>query len=318
MRNQYIGIRTKNRGDALDHMSRLDFFDIHNFDVAYHRVRVYGWVREEFHQALQFQFRAVWSPIDLAMRRASGPSSWTFPSRPAVATTMIRTVPTSTRSGGSREAKNPAVTSMTMNHGQTGPARAPPVSLVGQTQNLAYRPSSSTQGAWVYTTDMPPSQSRSTASGDGHEHDPSPQIYAQDRTLARLPQNPPTGGLASYDHGQYQSTGQFVPQEPNRPGASVEQIPGSSPTGPAVGSLDAQIALLTRSLATNFRSSRRFLESEMNKWLDGLEEAARRFGVRPAQRMPRDRRREFARDAVARNAWLDRRQREWERELRDG
>lgn len=72
MRAQPILVIPYERVRPLDPMSRLDFFDVHEFDDDVDNVMLYGKVDQRSQRAFEFQYQAVWQHIRQAAAQPSG------------------------------------------------------------------------------------------------------------------------------------------------------------------------------------------------------------------------------------------------------
>lgn len=64
MQTQPILVEPRDLGTALDPMSRLDFFDVHEFEENVDRVKLFGKVHRDSRGVLRYQYEAVWARIN--------------------------------------------------------------------------------------------------------------------------------------------------------------------------------------------------------------------------------------------------------------
>jgi hypothetical protein len=78
MQPQAIRVTPNDRRRPLDPYSRLDFFDVHEFDDDVPYTLMYGKVHESSNGPLQYQYRAVWAAIQRYTGGVAAPGAITL------------------------------------------------------------------------------------------------------------------------------------------------------------------------------------------------------------------------------------------------
>jgi hypothetical protein len=114
IQRQPILVINRDRARPLDPISRLDFFDIHRFDVNLKHVSLYGQVHPDHIVRLIGQFQAVWASFALDASQVTG-----LPSMPTIgaiepprlqSTTRASSVSAQASSGAAGSTSAPSVT----------------------------------------------------------------------------------------------------------------------------------------------------------------------------------------------------------------